>query len=176
MKLLSRLFECIPLRDVLLEHSFSSESSIYLICLSLQSLFQMSVFPRTNLKAWMQLTCLKYPLCHLHLWSSLVQLVSSVSTSKFFSMFTRALHSALSVLHKVLLLGGKRGDPRKKGNIYSWRRGESCAVSSPGKTIVSWNWLWILLLIKLKTFNLGLHGVKLIWSLYLYWWVWSVCA
>lgn len=88
----------------------------------------MSVFPRTNLKALMQLYLFEVSSLSSAFVELPVQLVFSVSTSKFFSAFTRALHSALSVLRKVLLLGGRTGGPRRKEIVTAG--GEEKSVQS----------------------------------------------
>lgn len=96
---------------------------------SLQSLFQPSVFPRTNLRALMQLYLFEVAYSVVAIHGALrPALVFSVSTSKFLFCFHKSTALfALRMLRKVLLQGGRTGDPRKKGNGYSWRRGKSFA-------------------------------------------------
>lgn len=55
-------------------------------------------------------------------------LAFSVSISKFLFCFHKSTAIfALSILWKVLLQGGWTGNPRKKGNGASWRKGRSFA-------------------------------------------------
>lgn len=128
MKSLSRLFKCIPLRAMFLEHSFSAESNIHLIfpcnhCFRWAS--SKDRFKSTNavLSVWSGL------LYRQHSWSSQSQLQCSQEVlPSFSSAFTRTLHFALRIPWKVLLKQKGHRDLSTPGNGYSSRREKSFAI------------------------------------------------
>lgn len=127
MKWLFRLFKCIPLRAVLLDIHLVLKAAF--IWFASAIIVSEECIPKDKFKSTnAALSLWSGPLCRGHSGSSPVQLsVLSKYLQVFMLLSPEHALSALSVLWKVLLQGGRMGDPRKKRNTSSCRRGKSFA-------------------------------------------------